>query len=929
MKLLTCVLLSLFLGLFTLDSFAQSKITGEIVDETDNTKLTNATVMLLQSSDSILVDFTRVNEDGKFTINNPDTANYLLLISYPKFGDFYQEIAKGSGNKEMGKISLQSTANLIEEVLITGKIPVVIKGDTIEYDAASFVTEKNSKVEDLLKVLPGISVDATGKITAQGKTVEKVLVDGEEFFGDDPTLVTRNIRTDMVDKVQVYEKKSEESERTGVDDGQRVQTIDLKLKEDAKKGVFGKLEGAGGVDDNSGYYLGKAAVNKFNGSQKIGAYVLGSNDGNVSLNWEEEEKFNMSSNEFGMSDDGGMYFYSNRDEFSYWNGKGQPRAISTGLSFMDAWKEKKHKLNLSYKYAKIENDILESTINQTPSENGLISNNTNNNNSSDAYRHRINTKYDVNLDSLTTLTLKLSGSRSEVERNTMVDGMTYQGEELTSENYSDQQSKSQNSNFTYDGYLTRKFKKEGRSISLRLGGNLGEDVGDLKLQSEANYYTIDSVAVIDQLKEMKSNQNNLRSSIVYTEPLSKRFKASIGYEYNVSKSQSVNNSYNNDGSGNYTELDEEFSNDFNFNTTRNAANISLGYKTEKFDANFTNNLRIDDMFQKNNYEGTELGRDYFTYNPSARLRYNITKNKSIGINYNRNNSLPSLFQIQPLRQNTDQMNEVFGNENLKPANSNSFSLYYNTYDMMKGKYIYGSASFTQNNNAIQQNVTIYPGGRREMYYENMDKAAYSGNVWMGGGFDLIRKHQIKSNVRVNGSINTYSNYIRDLTLGDVDGDYELNDNTNYDYTFNYGISKNTTKNVDFNVEFEPGWRVMKTTLNPDRNSAGFTFNSTVWMKWHLPAKFALYGDMTYAYEAPTDAFPEKFERVLVKPGISRKFLKGENLVVDFYINDLLNQNVGFRRFQSGNAITQNSYNTISRYYMLKVSWDFTSMKGSE
>ncbi|MGH2624561.1 MAG: carboxypeptidase-like regulatory domain-containing protein, partial [Sphingobacterium sp.] len=368
----------LLVGLLTLDSFAQSKITGEIIDETDNTKLTNATVMLLQAKDSILVDFTRVNQDGKFSINNPDTANYLLLVSYPKFGDYYQEIEKGSGNKQLGKISLQSTANLIEEVLITGKIPVVIKGDTVEYDASSFTTEKNAKVEDLLKVLPGISVDATGKITAQGKTVEKVLVDGEEFFGDDPTLVTRNIRSDMVDKVQVYEKKSEESERTGVDDGQRVQTIDLKLKEDAKKGVFGKLEGAGGMDDNSGYYLGKAAVNKFNGSQKIGAYVLGSNDGNVSLNWEEEEKFNMSTMESGMTDDGGYYFYSNRDEFSYWNGKGQPRAISTGISFMDAWKEKKHKLNLSYKYAKIQNDILESTINQTPSENGLISNNTNN-----------------------------------------------------------------------------------------------------------------------------------------------------------------------------------------------------------------------------------------------------------------------------------------------------------------------------------------------------------------------------------------------------------------------------------------------------------------------------------------------------------------------------------------------------------------------
>src|SRR5690606_34076858 len=144
---------------------------------------------------------------------------------------YVREITE-QGEVSLGKIGLTSVSNLLEEVMVTGKIPVVIKGDTAEYDASSFAVEKNAKVEDLLKVLPGITVDANGKITAQGKTVEKVLVDGEEFFGDDPTLVTRNLRSDMVDKVQLYEKKSEEAERTGVDDGERIQTLNVTLKED-------------------------------------------------------------------------------------------------------------------------------------------------------------------------------------------------------------------------------------------------------------------------------------------------------------------------------------------------------------------------------------------------------------------------------------------------------------------------------------------------------------------------------------------------------------------------------------------------------------------------------------------------------------------------------------------------------------------------
>lgn len=929
MNILTKVILVTILGLLTLTAFGQTNVSGTVVDEVDQTKLTNATVMLLQAKDSILVDFIRADQDGRFKLQSPDTADYLLIISYPKFGDFYQKIAQGSGDQALGEVQLQSAANLIEEVLVTGKIPVVIKGDTVEYDAGSFVTEKNAKVEDLLKVLPGMSVDANGAITAQGKTVEKVLVDGEEFFGDDPTLVTRNIRSDMVDKVQVYEKKSEESERTGVDDGERIQTINVQLKEDAKKGVFGKIEGAGGLDDNSGYYLGKLAVNKFSGSQKIGAYLLTSNDGNVSLNWQEEEKFNLSDDQMEVTESGGVNFSWGGDEFSYWDGKGQPIALSTGISFMDAWKEKKHKLNLSYKYANIKNDITENNINQTPSDNGLINNDMNSNNSSDAFRHRFNSKYDLDIDSLTTLTMKLSGSRSQSERNSHIDGQTFQGDSLASENFSDQYSKSINSNLTYDGYLTRKFKKEGRSISLRVAGNLSEDEGDMKINSEANYFSLGRVDTIDQMKDMSSSTNNFRSSITYTEPLGKYFKTSIGYEYNMSKSNSINNSFNKDQSGAYTELDELYSNDFDFNTTRNAANLTLGYKTEKVEVNFTNNFRIDDMAQTNNYERTDLNREYFTYNPSAWFRYSFSKNKRIGVNYDRNNQLPGLFQIQPLRQNTDQMNQILGNENLKPANSNKFSVYYNSYDMLKGKYIYGNVSLTQNNSAIQQNVTIFPGGRREMYYDNADQAGYNGSAWMGGGFDLVRKHQIKADLGLQANLNTYSNYIKDLTLENAEADFQANDNTSYSYNLRIGAYKNTTKNIDFNVNFRPGWTVLKTTLNPDLNSDGFTFNSNVWFKYYLPAKFSLYADLSYEYQAPTNAFPDKFERVLFKPGISRKFLKGENLVVDFYVNDLLKQNTGFRRFQSGNAITQTSYNTISRYFMLKVSWDFTSMKGGE
>ena len=928
MKFFTSLLLSLFFGVLTMQAHAQKKITGEIVSETDKTKLANASVMLLQAKDSILVDFARVDQNGKFSMVNPDTSDLLLIVSYPKFGDYYRNIKKGTGDVQLGQVTMQSSAALIEEILVTGKIPVVIKGDTVEYDASSFVTEKNAKVEDLLKVLPGISVDATGKITAQGKTVEKVLVDGEEFFGDDPTLVTRNIRSDMVDKVQVYEKKSEEAERTGVDDGTRVQTINVQLKEDAKNGMFGKAEAAGGTDGDNGFYLGKVAINRFKGSRKISAYGIGSNDGQVGLGWEDEEKYGMGES-ISIDDEGGMSFSFGGDPFSYWNGKGQPRALTGGISFMDAWNEKKNKINLSYKYGQIENDFTDNSISESPTASGFLKNSNSNRSKSDANRHRFYTKYDLKIDSLTSFTAKLSGSKVNSDNFNRQDGETYQNDTKVSDNFSNQTGETTNQNISYEAFLTRKFKKEGRSISLRFAGNNSDDEGTLLLQSNTNNLIDGTSSPIDQFKDKESNSNNLRTSVTYTEPLGKRFRTSIGYEYAMAKTHSINRAFNKDNVGDYTVLDQDFSNDFNFNNFRNSANISFGYKTEKVDINLNNNIRHDDRQQFNNYENTSLSRDYLTYNPNAHFRYNLSKTKSLRLSYNFNNSLPSLFQIQPLRQNENQMIEIIGNENLKPSKNSNVNLGYQSWDMMKGKYTYGNLSFSQTYDAIQQNVVIENGGYRKLYYENMDKPSNSANLWFGGGFDLIRKHQIKGNVRVNGSYFSGYNYINDRTVANPTNDFLENKSQNYNYSIGLGLERQTTKVIDFSWNVSPGFRFMETTLNPERNSSGFTLNSDLNFKAYLPAKITLYGEGTYTYEAPTKALPDKFQQVLFKPGVSKKFLKGENLIVDFYVNDVFNQNKGFRRYQSNGAIMQNTYNTISRYYMLKLTWEFTKMNAAK
>ncbi|TDS15896.1 outer membrane beta-barrel protein [Sphingobacterium paludis] len=917
MKRLTALVgFILFAGFFAVH--AQVKVTGEVVDDTEQeTKLAKASVMLLRAKDSILVQHTRTDQQGRFSLLRPDTIPYLLIITYPKYGDYYKTITAET-DVAVGTVRLSNVSQLLEEVIVTGKIPVVIKGDTTEYDASSFAVEKNAKVEDLLKMLPGISVDASGKITAQGKTVEKVLVDGEEFFGNDPTLVTRNVRSDMVDKVQLYEKTSEEADRTGVDDGQRIQTINLKLKEDAKKGMFGKTEAGGGGDTDRGFYSGTLALNKFNGSQKLGVFGLTSNDGTVSLNWEDRDRFGFSDLSTEVSDDGSVSFSWQGDAMDYWNGRGRPRALSTGVSFADAWKDSKHKLNTSYKFGIIENEEESTRTLQENLLDAVLNSNEESSSKARDQKHRFNGRYDLKIDSLTTLTLSLGAAAGNVESRRSQETNTFDGEgNQINDNVANQNMQSDNQSIDYSAYLTRKLRKEGRSISLRVNGNHNESKGEGWLNSTANFFALDSVSEIDQRKTMRSFGNNFRTSIAYTEPLWKRLTSSLQYEFSRGVSSSINSSFNQSAAtGEYDELDQEFSNDFDFNTTRHAANLSFNYRSDLFDANLTNNVRHDELYQVNNYEGMDLSRNFITYNPTVFFRYKMSKSKSVYFRFNRNNNLPSLTQIQPLRQNTDQLNIVVGNENLRPSQSNSYNLRFNTYNMLKNAYMYVSLNWSQQFNNIQQNIQI-ENGRRTLSFANLDRVANTVSLWTGLGRDLLKKQKVRGSLDFDGTYNNYFNYINGA----------LSENDNIDLSLSLNFDRSVKKGFDFSIGFRPGYSLLRNSLQPDLNSNGFVYNSNANLEYYLPWKLKVYSTINYLYQAPTKVFSEKFERFLWQPGVTKKFLKNESLTLNFFINDALNQNIGFTRRQNASTLVQDRYNTIARYFMLKVSWDFTSMKG--
>jgi hypothetical protein len=261
-----------------LSSFAQSNrwsVTGIIQDEKGN-GMPSATITLLHPVDSTLVTFGVTSSSGGFEIKNLRDEVLLLQVSFLGFETFHQNISRPneSNSFALGVVTLKEATADFDEITVEAVAPVTIKKDTIEFNADSFKTLPNANVEELLKRLPGVEVDSEGNIKAQGQTVRRIMVDGKEFFGNDPRLASKNLLAEAIDKVQVYDRRSDQSQFTGIDDGQREKTINLQLKESHKKGYFGNLIGGGGTENR---YSLRGNVNKFSEKQQLSFLGMSNN----------------------------------------------------------------------------------------------------------------------------------------------------------------------------------------------------------------------------------------------------------------------------------------------------------------------------------------------------------------------------------------------------------------------------------------------------------------------------------------------------------------------------------------------------------------------------------------------------------------------------------------------------------------------------
>ena len=603
------------------------EISGDIIENDTGEEVPFATVMLLNESDSTLLEYAISDTYGHFAFRNVKNRDYLLKISHISYTPYQKKIKKTEGKTiNVGTIKLSPIAEVLMEVVIhEAQAPLLFKGDTIEYNAATFKVAPGSTVEDLLKKLPGIEVDADGGITSMGKDVNKVLVDGKNFFGDDPKMVTQNLDAEAVSKVQVYTQQSEQEKLTGIKDGSQDKVMNLELKQEYKKGYFGKASvGAGWGDGNFIPWLAKASFNRFNDKYQLSFIGYGNDINSTRTDWEDMREFKGSSlftydnGDFGFNS---IYSYHGSFPIMGWDGNGFAQNYGGGINFNYDDGKTIFYTNYTYSQLKSQSDIFSNTktmLTDTSYMQVDTSNNKNNN-----FSHSCSARLEEKIDSLNYIIGRINanfvGNRENDISSTLYSTPLFDAINEYSTGY--QYKLNQISTDALVIY-NHKFMKHRRSLSIR-----AENINKLsyKKENEDNINEFFNATSEDERTKVATSQNTneniLKSSIMYVEPFGKRLSLSTFYNFSMNTERLTNDALdeiNNNSS--IDSLNLVSSRDLFYN--RLGASLNYSYKELYWTLGLAyKNIQQNGDYTKANVDGDPLRKNYGSVTPIFTLIY--------------------------------------------------------------------------------------------------------------------------------------------------------------------------------------------------------------------------------------------------------------------------------------------------------------------
>lgn len=901
-------------------SNAQTAIVkGNITDTSNHQQLENVVINIINTKDSILYKFTRSKNNGAFTINQVNMGKYTLLIHYPNYADYFDTL-NITENKEynLGAIFLTTKIHLLTEVTIRQKIAAIrMKGDTIVYKVDSFKIADNASVEDLLKKFPGIQVDKNGNITAQGTRVEKVLVDGEEFFGDDPTIATKNLNAKMVNEVQVFDKKTDQATFTGIDDGKTTRTINLKLKEDAKKGWFGKIEASGGFQDA---WNNSAMVNSFKKKRKISVYGIASSTGKIGLNWDEVEKYGGGSyNNMDVSNEGyiSIDFDSDNDfgNSKYW-GEGIPKSWSTGINYSNKYNNDKQNFNGSYRYSKIINNGGGATISQSILPDTLFFNTEKREVYGNKEKNALNGNYTWMIDSLTSVKVNVSGSKGNAITSSNYTSQSLNAiNQLVNKSLRNTKFDEDNKNCKTSFLFKKRFKKIGRNLSLNFNQIFNEINTEGNLYALNDFYDKSSINfrsdTTDQKKINANRNNTINSKLAFTESFTKKTSMEFSYAININQYQNKVLSFDKNTAGKYENLNTTFSNHYDFKVVNNTVGTVFKYAPKKIYAAAGGIISFANFSQKDLLKNSTLHYSFTNLFPQATFIYKFNANKRINFSYYGSTQQPTINQIQPLANNNNPLFIQLGNANLKQQFKHEITVRINNFEVLKNRGYYASINYNFVDNAISNSQTTDSIGKTIYQYINT-KGNYNfyNYISYNTNIDAIDA-QLYLDLDITANKN--NNFING----------KKNETKNNNYGLRFSIYKFKEKKYDIYLSNRINYTTTTSSIRPDIITQYWTGGFDVDLTITLLKKWNINNSIETNLRQKTELFSGNNNLIVWNSYLSKKILKNEKAEIRLSAFDILNQNRGYERNVSTSTLSENNYQQLSQYFLLGFIWNFS------
>lgn len=902
---ISCLLLTSYVG------FGQNlTIQGSLKDSIANRALNSATVSLVYAKDSSLVSFSRTNEAGVFNFKNVVPGNYLISVSYvgyvPKWVPVLTVTDK---NVEMGMIYMNDVNSMSTVTVTARRPPVVINGDSVEFNSENFKTAPNAVVEDLLKKMPGMEVDKSGGITVNGKKVTKVFVNGKEFFTGDPMMATKNLPADAVDKIQVYDRKSDQAMFTGIDDGSEETAINLKLKKDRNRSTFGKLNGGAGTPS---VFDAQGNINVINNDEQFSA-IGGANNTNRQ-NFSSRNIVNFSGGGGGRPGAGGgvtINFSGGSGETDA-NAQGIADTYSIGGNYSNIFNDKKTEFNANLSVSDVtrNNNSRSYTQNLTPGNafNRISNSNSIAGNKQQNFGSTIDHKVTDNFSFRFTPSLGLQQTTNYSEDSTQ----TYlTNGDLLNSNTTIASSASDAVNAASTLLLRKKFAKKGRTISSTItqSFNRSNSTGNQfteQLTYNKNVLTNDSI--LDQQNTRKGENTSYSANLIYTEPLGKKSLL----EFNTYLSKSIGSSsrkiydYSSLTDG-YGVLNTRLTNEFNSEYTYSGGGMSYRSNQKKYNFSTGVSLQQAVLDGENISAKTKLSQSFQDILPNATFRYNFSQTKNLNVDYRTSTNQPSITQLQPVLDQSNINRQSIGNPDLKRSYVHNLNVRFFSSKILAGKSFFSTLNASTTNNSIVNYDSVLPNRTILTRPVNVN-GAYRINGSMNYGFG-IKKLKSRLSFGLNAGLNnniSYANGILNTIVTKSTGP-----SMSYAYIVDDVIDINLTARYSFSNT--------KNAVNPTLNTNFLTKVFGADMTNYLPFNIVLNQSFNYAINTGrAEGFNTSIP--IWNASFSKFFMKNKRAEIKMSAFDLLNKNIGINRNVSQNQIVDRSYNVISQYFMLTFTY---------